>query len=73
MRLANLILCAAIAMVFGIVPGHADKRVALVIGNAAYRNIPVLRNPKNDAARVGAKLRDELGFETIVETLLTPD
>ena len=27
----------------------ADTRVALVIGNGAYRNVPRLTNPPNDA------------------------
>jgi uncharacterized caspase-like protein len=34
----------------GVVPGHADKRVALVIGNSAYRNAASLANPTHDAA-----------------------
>ena len=28
---------------------HAEKRVALVIGNSAYRAVPVLPNPAADA------------------------
>ena len=31
---------------------HADKRVALVVGNAAYVNVPRLVNPANDARQV---------------------
>jgi uncharacterized caspase-like protein len=46
---------------------HAEKRVALVIGNSAYRNAPALINPKNDAQDIGKSLR-ELGFTTIVAT-----
>src|ERR1700674_4959138 len=53
----------------GIVPGHAEKRVALVIGNSAYRVMPRLINPSNDAADIGAALRG-LDFETIVATHL---
>jgi uncharacterized caspase-like protein len=45
----------------------ADKRVALVIGNADYQHMPRLTNPGNDAEDVGKSLRD-LGFETIVAT-----
>jgi hypothetical protein len=30
-------------------PAHAEKRVALVIGNAAYHNVTPLLNPRNDA------------------------
>src|SRR3984893_13619204 len=46
---------------------HADKRVALVIGNGAYRNAPALVNPSNDAQDIDKSLR-ELGFSTIVAT-----
>jgi len=42
----------------------APKRVALVIGNAAYRHTPKLENPRNDAADIGAALR-KLGFQVI--------
>lgn len=41
----------------------ADKRVALVIGNAGYASSP-LRNPVNDARAVSAALKD-LGFDVI--------
>ena len=41
--------------------------MALVIGNSAYKNAPVLMNPKNDAQDIGKSLRD-LGFFTIVAT-----
>ncbi|MGH1478437.1 MAG: caspase family protein [Geminicoccales bacterium] len=37
------------------------RRVALVIGNGAYANIPLLENPTHDAALIARKLRD-LGF-----------
>ena len=42
----------------------AADRVALVIGNSAYRNTTPLTNPKNDAGDVAASLR-KLGFEVI--------
>jgi len=42
----------------------AERRVALVIGNSAYRHAPVLPNPRNDAADMAAKLK-ELGFEVV--------
>jgi uncharacterized caspase-like protein len=44
---------------------HAEKRVALVIGNAAYKNAVTLQNPRNDATDVSEALK-RLGFETIV-------
>ena len=40
----------------------AAERVALVIGNAAYKHAPRLTNPLNDAKDIGAAL-DRLGFE----------
>jgi len=41
---------------------HAEGRIALVIGNSAYRNVSVLGNPANDAADVSQSLR-RLGFD----------
>jgi hypothetical protein len=43
-------------------PASADRRVALVIGNAAYKNTQRLINPKNDAEDMAAALT-EAGFE----------
>jgi tetratricopeptide (TPR) repeat protein len=40
----------------------ADKRVALVIGNAAYKHAGELANPRNDATDVAAELK-ALGFD----------
>lgn len=45
-------------------PGHADKRVALVVGNSAYQNIPRLDNPINDARLMADTLKG-LGFALI--------
>jgi uncharacterized caspase-like protein len=41
---------------------HAQKRVALVIGNSAYINAPALPNPVNDAKAIAAKFKDS-GYE----------
>jgi tetratricopeptide (TPR) repeat protein len=46
------------------------RRVALVIGNSSYSNVPALPNPQRDAAAVAATLR-AVGFETV--TLETND
>ncbi|WJR81281.1 caspase family protein [Bradyrhizobium sp. NP1] len=47
---------------FAVAPAAADgKRVALVIGNSAYRNVPALPNPQNDAGNVAAAFK-RLGF-----------
>jgi uncharacterized caspase-like protein/peptidoglycan hydrolase-like protein with peptidoglycan-binding domain len=42
----------------------ADKRVALVIGNGAYKTAPQLANPPLDARAVAASLK-RLGFQVI--------
>jgi uncharacterized caspase-like protein len=52
------------ALLVAIAPAAADKRVALVIGNSAYENVPRLQNPSNDASDMAAKLRG-LGFEVV--------
>ena len=46
-------------------PAFAERRVALVIGNSNYRDVPVLANPRNDAEDVAAALK-RLGFDTTV-------
>ena len=43
---------------------HTEGRVALVIGNSAYRNTQALANPRNDAEDVAAAL-GKLGFSVI--------
>ncbi|MBN8979725.1 MAG: caspase family protein [Rhizobiales bacterium] len=50
----------------------AGRRVALVIGNGAYRNFPALPNPPNDARAVAKSLRD-LGYEVTEGIDLTQD
>ncbi len=46
-------------------PACADgRRVALVLGNSAYRFAPTLTNPVNDAKAIAASLRDA-GFELV--------
>ena len=42
----------------------AEKRVALVIGNAAYQHAPQLANPQNDASDMASKLTG-LGFVVV--------
>jgi hypothetical protein len=39
---------------------HAEKRVALVIGNAAYKNAATPQNPRNDATDVSEPLKRRL-------------
>jgi hypothetical protein len=44
--------------------GATDKRIALVIGNAAYQHVTPLANHKNDAKAMADKL-EFLGFDAI--------
>jgi uncharacterized caspase-like protein len=46
----------------GSAAAHAESRVALVIGESAYRAVPSLPNPANDA-RAMSKLLTDSGFE----------
>lgn len=46
----------------------ADRRVALVIGNSAYRNVSALTNPQRDASTIATALR-QAGFQSV--TVLT--
>jgi hypothetical protein len=50
-------------------PG-AEQRVALVIGNSNYQNVPQLSNPDNDAQSM-AQFLNSAGFEVIAATDLT--
>jgi len=45
-------------------PAFAEKRVALVLGNSAYRNVAPLANPVNDSARIASTLKDA-GFDVV--------
>jgi hypothetical protein len=62
MRLLIAILTLVLLAAY---PARAEKRIALVIGNAAYKNAATLQNPRNDATDVSEALK-RLGFETIV-------
>jgi hypothetical protein len=47
-------------------PGGASnaRRIALIIGNGAYKNVHQLNNPPRDARLIAAALRD-VGFQTV--------
>ncbi|WP_213288644.1 caspase family protein [Bradyrhizobium sp. sGM-13] len=47
------------------VPAQAEKRVALVVGNNDYRNVPKLQKAVNDARTMGDTLK-QLGFTVMV-------
>src|SRR5260370_28372147 len=46
-------------------PVHAEKRVALVIGNNDYKNVPKLQKAVNDARTMGDTLK-KLGLNVMV-------
>jgi Caspase domain/Putative peptidoglycan binding domain len=50
----------------------ADKRVAFVVGNGAYKNVPQLPNPVIDARSMAKTLRN-VGFDVVEGTNLTRD
>jgi len=63
-RTAIFIGSFVIAVLLGLVPALAEKRVALVIGNGAYKNASKLNNPANDAKAVAGMLQSA-GFDAV--------
>jgi hypothetical protein len=61
-RHALLKLMIPAAVVLGAHSASAESRLALVIGQSAYRSVPALPNPANDARAVTQMLTDS-GFE----------
>ena len=51
----------------GLSAQKSGKKVALVIGNSAYRSVQALRNPANDAADMAAAL-SRMGFTVLSKT-----
>ncbi|WP_271601714.1 caspase family protein [Bradyrhizobium sp. CCBAU 45384] len=64
---SGLAAASAFANVAPLAEAAEAKRVALVIGNGAYRNVPALLNPPNDANDIAAALR-RLGFTVSLAT-----
>jgi caspase domain-containing protein/putative peptidoglycan binding protein len=68
-------LIAAISIATFLVSGNAafaDKRVAFVVGNAAYKNVPQLPNPAIDSKAMARVLRN-VGFDVVEGSNLTRD
>jgi len=63
-RFAAIIVCGALAVTTGITSASAEKRVALVIGNGAYKNASKLPNPTNDAKAISGMLQSA-GFDDV--------
>jgi formylglycine-generating enzyme required for sulfatase activity len=65
MRRLTFLAWLAVLLVGGFsASAFADKRVALVVGNSAYRNVAPLENPANDAKLLSETLR-ALGFTLV--------
>jgi uncharacterized caspase-like protein len=62
LKLLQFFVAAALLLVCQ--PAFAEKRVALVIANSAYRNVAPLANPVNDGAMISATLKDA-GFDVV--------
>ena len=58
--LALLMALAAL----GCLAAQSEARIALVIGNAAYKDVPTLKNPVNDAKDLSSALK-RMGWRTI--------
>ena len=63
----RLCLAAGLVLMGAVTSAWAETRVALVIGNGAYKHAPALANPKNDAEGMAASLK-RLGFEVLAGT-----
>jgi uncharacterized caspase-like protein len=61
-RVLSAALAAALLLA---APAHAEKRVALVVGNSAYKQANPLPNPVNDASEIASALKAS-GFDVIL-------
>jgi uncharacterized caspase-like protein len=62
LRHALFNLLVLVALLFGVYSASAQSRLALVIGQSAYKSVPMLPNPIRDARAV-AQMLTESGFE----------
>src|SRR5258706_10622516 len=60
------------ALLFSANVAKADKRVAFVVGNGAYKNVAALPNPAIDAKSMAKVLRN-VGFDVVEGANLTRD
>ena len=71
MRYLTVIL-SLFCVLFSAQAAKADRRIAFVVGNGAYKNVAQLPNPAIDAKAMAAVLRN-VGFEVVEGTNLTRD
>ena len=72
LRRSLLSLIVPAAILLGAVPASAENRLALVIGQSAYKSVPALPNPANDARAVSQMLTDA-GFAVTAASDLSQD
>ncbi|HLZ02799.1 MAG TPA: caspase family protein [Bradyrhizobium sp.] len=65
MSAARLLILLIFASWLACGPAQAEQRVALVIGNSAYKNVPRLANPAHDAVLVADMFR-KAGFDAVI-------
>ena len=63
---------SAAALLFSANAAFADKRVAFVVGNGAYKNVAQLPNPAIDAKSIAKVLRN-VGFDVVEGANLSRD
>jgi hypothetical protein len=71
-RRSLLHLLVSAILLFACYPALAENRLALVIGQSAYRSVPALPNPANDAKAMTQLLSDS-GFEVLSASDLSQD
>jgi hypothetical protein len=67
-----VVALSMICVLFSAQAAKAERRVAFVVGNGAYKNVEPLPNPPIDAKAIAATLRN-VGFEVVEGTNLTRD
>jgi uncharacterized caspase-like protein len=67
-----IVFLSFVCMLFASDAAKADRRVAFVVGNGAYKNVQPLPNPPIDAKSMASVLRN-VGFEVVEGTNLTRD
>ena len=76
LRIVVAVVLSLICMVFAADAAKdsakADKRVAFVVGNGAYKNVAQLPNPPVDAKAMASTLRN-VGFDVVEGSNLTRD
>jgi uncharacterized caspase-like protein len=66
------LLASLMCMALSVSAAQADRRVAFVVGNGAYKNVAQLPNPPIDAKAMASTLRN-VGFEVIEGSNLSRD